>query len=287
MQISVAEGLEDFDDDLVKGVGNILREGPPGGRKQFLRQGIQLPQIGKMPTALVGSRVELEVDLIIATDEADLERSAKVSNDQSFGHSHGKTEAKEVFVRRSVIEPMSRQAEFGPNGLGSGQQPLRQRTGAEQLAIFQRGQNIHVLRGPGHQPQGDERRPAADDPVDRRMVPDPNQFPQKAQSPVQRYLVKAVHSDILNTDNRCFNSLLRMPNGWSHGMKRPPREDFCCSQLGATKLYPPANELLLALTRKSASRSLPSRTPPLGVRKVAGSFAASPPVLLAEAFASG
>ena len=69
MQISVAEGLEDFDDDLAKGVGNILREGPPGGR----------------------------------------------------------------------------------------QQPVRQRTGAEQLAVFQRGQNIHVLHGPDHQPQGDER----------------------------------------------------------------------------------------------------------------------------------
>jgi hypothetical protein len=138
MQISVAEGLEDFDDDLSKGVGNILREGPPGGGQQFLRRGIQLPQIGKMPTTLVGSRVELEVDLIIATDEADLERSAEVSNDQSFGHSHGKAEAKEVFVRRSVVEPKSRQAEFGPNGLGSGHQPLRQRTGAVQLAIFQR-----------------------------------------------------------------------------------------------------------------------------------------------------
>jgi hypothetical protein len=71
MQISVAEGLEDFDDDLAKGVGNILREGPPGGCQQFLRRGIQLPQIGKMPTALVGSRVKLEVNLIIATDEAE------------------------------------------------------------------------------------------------------------------------------------------------------------------------------------------------------------------------
>ena len=73
MQISVAEGLEDFNDALMKGVGNILREGPPGGRQQFLRRGIQLPQIGEMPTALVGRRVELEVNLIVATDEADLE----------------------------------------------------------------------------------------------------------------------------------------------------------------------------------------------------------------------
>jgi len=70
-------------------------------------------------------------------------------------------------------------------------------------------------------------------------------------------------------------------------MKRPSREDFCCSQFGATKVYPPANELLLALSRNSASRSLPSRTPPWGDRKVPGSFAASPPVRLAEAFASG
>lgn len=49
MQISVAEGFEDFDDDLAKGVGNILREGPPGGRQQFLRRGIQLPQIAHGP----------------------------------------------------------------------------------------------------------------------------------------------------------------------------------------------------------------------------------------------
>ena len=32
MQISVAEGLEDLDDDPTKSVGNILREGPPGRR---------------------------------------------------------------------------------------------------------------------------------------------------------------------------------------------------------------------------------------------------------------
>ena len=121
MQISVAEGLEDFDDDLAKGVGNILCEGPPGGRQQFLRRGIQLAQIGEMPTTLVGRRVEFEVDLIVATNEADPERSAEVSNDQSFGHPHGKPEAKEVFVRWSVVEPMSRQAEFGANRLGSGQ----------------------------------------------------------------------------------------------------------------------------------------------------------------------
>ena len=157
MQISMAEGLEDLDDALAKGVGNILREGPPGGRQQFLRRGIQLPQIGEMPTALVSSRVKLEVNLIIATDEADLERRPEISNDQPFGHPHGKTEAKEVLVRRSVVEPMNRQAKFGANGLGSGQQPLRQRTGTVQLAVLQRGQNIHVLSRPCHQPQGDER----------------------------------------------------------------------------------------------------------------------------------
>ncbi len=157
MQISVAESLEDFNDDLTKGNGNILREGPPRGRQQLLRRGLQLLQIGEMPTALVGGRVELEVNLIVATDEADLERRSEVSNYQPFGHPHRKTEAKEVFVRRSVVEPMNRQAEFGANGLGSGQQPLRQRTGAVQLAVFQRGQNIHVLSRPGHQPQGDER----------------------------------------------------------------------------------------------------------------------------------
>jgi hypothetical protein len=49
MQISVAEGLEDFDDDLAKGVGSILHEGPPGGRQQFLRRGFQLPQIAHGP----------------------------------------------------------------------------------------------------------------------------------------------------------------------------------------------------------------------------------------------
>ena len=84
------------------------------------------------------------------------------------------------------------------------------------------------------------------------MVPDPHQVPQKAQSPAQRFLVKVAHAYILNTDSRCFNSLLRRPNGQSHGMRVPSGEDFCCSQLGATKVYPPDNELLLAPTRNSA-----------------------------------
>ena len=100
MQFSVAEGFEDFNDDLAKGVGNILREGPSGGRQQFLRRGIQLPQIGKMPTALVGRRVELEVYLIIATDEADLERSAEVSNDQPLDRKSTRLNSSHEWISR-------------------------------------------------------------------------------------------------------------------------------------------------------------------------------------------
>ena len=61
------------------------------------------------------------------------------------------------------------------------------------------------------------------DQMDGRMVPDPQEVPQKAQSPVQRFLINAAHKCILNTDYRCFNSLLRMPNG--HDVTSPIRRE--------------------------------------------------------------
>jgi hypothetical protein len=96
--------------------------------------------------------------------------------------------------------------------------------------------------------------------VDGRMVPDPHQVPQKAQSPVQRFVVNVAHEDILNTDNKCLNSLFRwrLCKTWppvSATTLTPTAASTCVASCSPSHRAEPRS---LRVTRKLSSIQLPT-----------------------------
>src|ERR1043166_3165159 len=112
IDVSMAKGAENFCDELVECRRIILSKNPAHCRAKFLLSGGQFLQVREVAPALVSGRIQLEMDLIVPTDEADGEQRTEFSRDQPLCHANGKAKAEKTFIRRAVVEPFVRQLKF-------------------------------------------------------------------------------------------------------------------------------------------------------------------------------
>lgn len=205
----MSKGYQHFSNDLPERFGVILRKGPSGRRHQFLGRGVQTPEVGEMSTALVRCRVELEMDLVMAADEADPKHAAEIPLDEPVGDAFREAETKEVLIRRPIIQPARRQAKFRPNRLGILHQPRWKWARAAEVPVLERGQDIHVTGHPIQQPQCDQCRAPADHQMDGRTLAGLHQVTQERQRAIQRWRIQSTHEDRINTEIQCFKCFMR------------------------------------------------------------------------------
>ena len=144
----MAEVPEEIGKNETEAFRGVLQTSPAGGGKEFVGRGFQVEQIGDMAAgALVGGGVELEVDLVVATDEPYCQRRAVGAMREALLDPNRKAETEKGIVGRAGVKPIDGQVELGANGVGCLADCGRKRFGLDEPTGLQSGKHIHVSRG--------------------------------------------------------------------------------------------------------------------------------------------